>query len=90
MKFTVIWTPKAEQALAALWLDATDRQSVTGAANRIDRLLRLDPESQGESRRRGVRILFEPPLGALFEVVLQDGLVRVLHVWRFQQHGQHP
>jgi hypothetical protein len=55
MSYTVAWKPSAEQDLASLWTSASDRQAVTDAANRIDALLRVDPNTQGESGqgRRG-------------------------------------
>jgi hypothetical protein len=40
MKHTVLWTPIAEQRLAAIWMSATDRNSVTSAAHAIDKALR--------------------------------------------------
>ncbi len=83
MKYTVVWIPSAEQDLAELWLIATDRAAVTQAANEIDRLLRHDPEQQGESRSDGVRVLLVAPLGVQFEVLSDDRLVRVLHVWDY-------
>ena len=36
MKYTVTWTPSAEQDLAALWNAAPDRQAVADAADEID------------------------------------------------------
>jgi hypothetical protein len=81
MKYTVIWSPEAEQALAALWLHAPDRAAVTAAAYRIDQRLTNDPDQQGAARSPGVRILVEPPLAVLFEVSPLDRIVRVFHVW---------
>jgi hypothetical protein len=82
MNYTVDWVPRAEQELAALWMDAQSRDAVTRASHRIDQLLRHDPEQAGESRPRGRRILFELPLGVVFRVYPDRRLVRVLHVWR--------
>jgi hypothetical protein len=36
MKFTVAYKPSAEGELTAVWMSATDRQSVTDAADRTD------------------------------------------------------
>ena len=82
MKYTVIWTRTAEQELVNLWLDASQRAEITQAAHAIDRALANDPETKGESRRGGRRILVEPPMAALVRVVAPDRMVRVLHVWR--------
>jgi hypothetical protein len=81
VKYTVIWTPAAENDLAAIWLIAPDRDAVNSAVNTIDYLLRRDPETKGESRSGNVRILFVPPLGIDFEVLVDDRIVYVLTAW---------
>lgn len=82
MKYTVVWRPSAEQQLAHLWNEATDRAAVTMAANRLDAWLRRTPATQGESRGGVTRILVEEPLVVLFDVEEQDCLVTVWAVWR--------
>jgi len=81
MMYTVLWTPAAEQELAALWLAAGDRGAVTSAANSIDQLLKQDPEVRGILCFDTVRTLVVPPLGADFEIVDADRVVYVLSVW---------
>jgi hypothetical protein len=81
MKYTVLWTPDAEQDLAAAWLDAPDRQAVTEAAHALDQRLRNDAHLQGESREGQVRILFESPLAVHVEVIPDDCRALVLTVW---------
>jgi len=81
MRYTVFWTPAAEEGLAAVWLRSEDRRQVTLAAHAIDAALREDPQQRGESRAGTVRILFAPPLGAKFEVLTEDRTVYVLGVW---------
>jgi plasmid stabilization system protein ParE len=81
MTFTVTYKPSAEQELAAVWMNAPDRQAVTQAAHRIDALLRTAPHLQGESRDGMSRIMFERPLAVQFEVNDADCLVDVLKVW---------
>lgn len=80
MTYTVIWVPAALAQLAALWNAATNRDAVTKASHRIDRLLEVDPETAGEERPPSRRILFDPPLGVIFEVDLTAREVRVLSV----------
>jgi hypothetical protein len=80
MTFTVTYKPSAEQELAEAWINAPNRQAVTDAANRIDRLLRLDPHNQGESRDGDTRLLFERPLAVHFEIHDEDRWVEVLEV----------
>jgi hypothetical protein len=77
MRFTVSWTPTAEQDLATVWMDADDRNAVTSSADTIDRLLAVDPESRGEARFDTVRTLSIPPLGVDFEVIEPDRIVYV-------------
>jgi hypothetical protein len=84
MNYTVLWMPIAEQRLAAIWTDVTDRNDVTRAVHEIDRILRFRPEAAGESRLEDVRILLEKPLGILFTVSPPDRSVSVLTVWRFE------
>jgi hypothetical protein len=82
MSYTVVWLPVAENQLARLWTNFADRQAIADAADALDDLLRSDPHGQGESRYGDVRIMFVPPLAALFEIREPDRLVRVLKVWR--------
>ena len=83
MKFTVVWSPDAEQDLAAVWISAHDRTAVTLAANTLDRLLAENPESLGESRDRNVRVAFARPLGVGFEVYPDERVAFVVAVWSF-------
>ncbi|MGC1273247.1 MAG: type II toxin-antitoxin system RelE/ParE family toxin [Planctomycetaceae bacterium] len=80
--FEVRWLPDAEAELTSLWLTARDRQRITDAADRLDRQLRLDPESLGESRSPGRRVAFVSPIGIAFDVGKDDGKVVVVSVWR--------
>ena len=82
MKYTVLWKPSAEAALATLWAAAPDRSAVSAAANRIDAILQIDPETRGESRSGSIRILVVPPLAVTFEVQEPDRVVWVLGVRR--------
>ena len=68
MRYTVDWEPDAEQEFTAIWMNASDPNVVTGAANEIERRLAYDPSSQGEARSGRDRVLFEPPLVVYFEV----------------------
>ena len=78
MKYQVIWKPKAEKALTSIWIDAPDRASITQAADAIDYLLQLDPESRGESREGSLRVLIVPPLVAYFKPIASDRTVFVI------------
>ncbi len=82
MKFTVVWKPSAETKLAEIWTDATDRQTVSDAANSIDLLLRSFPIQVGESRKHDTRILSVSPLSVYFDVYEDDRLVLIWAVWQ--------
>jgi plasmid stabilization system protein ParE len=81
--YTVRWKRLALDQLTALWLDATDRASMTAAVDEIDRLLAMDPHRAGESRTENTRVLFEPPVGAFFDINDSSKVVEVLKVWTF-------
>lgn len=85
MRFTVVWTPAAEQDLAAMWINAGDRNAVSLAANGIERLLRHNPNAVGETYFDTVRTVAIPPLGVDYEVSDEDRLVYVLSVWKTGQ-----
>jgi plasmid stabilization system protein ParE len=81
MKYTVLWKPAAEQELARIWSQASNRAAVTAAAAEIDRLLVSDPTQQGESRSGAMRVLFVEPVGIFFHVAGLDRIASVLRVW---------
>ena len=83
MKWTVSYQPYAADELAAVWLDAADRQAVTDAANLIERELGNDPLNAGESRGGNSRVLCEAPLAVFFDVSEQD---RAVTVWGVVYH----
>ncbi len=60
MRYTVTWVPTALNALADLWNNAPDRKAIAQAADRIDQLLAVDPDQQGQAFH-GKRILFNRP-----------------------------
>jgi hypothetical protein len=83
MTFSVLWLPVAEQQLAEVWVNASDKTAVTEAAREIDRVLRLNPDRVGESRPDGRRILLEAPLGVVYRIDYANAVVRVVGMWRF-------
>ncbi len=82
MKYTVVWHPKAEEELAAIWVDAADRGLIVRAAETLDRELSVNPLEAGESRSHSLRITYSLPLGIRFEISEDDRLVTVLAVWQ--------
>jgi len=85
--YTVRWVPSALNRLADVWTQAEDRSAVTAAVQQIDRELRSDPDSRGESRAEGRRVLLIPPLGVLFTVAPERQTVFVVGVWSFKTPG---
>lgn len=83
----VRWESRALNELAALWLqaDAAQRQAISADSQSIDQSLRNDPANQVESRSKGRRVFFVPPLGVMFRVEMHAPLVTVLHGWAFRQ-----
>lgn len=53
MKFTVVSTPFADLQLGDIWLRAANSQDVADASDRIDVLLRIDPQFVGQERIDG-------------------------------------
>jgi plasmid stabilization system protein ParE len=87
MKYTVLWSPGAEGDLAEIWMKTRNRSKVTTAARDIDLRLQTDPEHEGESRSRDLRILLAAPLGVIFIVEPDDRRVRIVEVWQFEQRS---
>lgn len=87
--FRVRWEHSALMELAVIWnqADSALRQQITQTTHRIDQALRADPGNQGESRAKGLRILFALPLGLTFDVDSQNAVVNVLHVWHVRRRS---
>jgi len=82
MSYKVTWRPSAEQQLAGLWVDASDKNDVTAAADRIDDLLARGPLNVGASRFGASRTLTVPPLAVYYDVGQANREVFVWAVWR--------
>jgi hypothetical protein len=81
--YIVAWAPSAEQDLAEIWNNASDRAEVTAAGNEIDAALTANPLNFGEARRGITRIAFVKPLAVLFDVREDQEKVRVWDIWRW-------
>ncbi len=75
-------TRSAESELAAIWIQAADRRSVTAAQTLIDAELAVDPSSKGVEVAEGLRRIMAPLLLELFEVHEPDRLVEINKVRR--------
>jgi plasmid stabilization system protein ParE len=79
--YTVTWSPEAEQELAAIWVAATNRNQASQASREIDRRLRASPLGEGELHQGIQRLLVQPPLAVVYQVLQDDCKVEVLTVW---------
>ena len=79
-RYTVVWHDDAQDQLAELWMNASDRRLVTLAANAIDRHLANDAETKGIGVEGGLRQAIVPPLRLLFSVSEADRIVKILDV----------
>jgi hypothetical protein len=77
---TVVWDPAAEDQLTRIWLAARDREAIRTAGDVIDATLREDAEVKGMSHL-GDRFLAVNPLVVVFDVSIEDRLVRITDVW---------
>jgi hypothetical protein len=82
MRFTVSLALPAEQQLAAAWLASPDREAVTIAAFQMEQKLAALAPTAGESRQSTVtRVDWIPPLGFMFDVIVDDATVFVTAIW---------
>ena len=80
IRYTVVWHGGAQDELARLWIESTDRNLLSTAANVIDRELSTDAQVKGVSVEGVLRVMTVAPLQVLFAVSDPDRLVRVLHI----------
>jgi plasmid stabilization system protein ParE len=87
--FRVRWERRALDELTRLWTqaDSATRQAITTASHTIDQRLRQNPQQEGESRPRGRRIAFIPPLAVVFRVEADGQTVSVLQIRLFRRRA---
>ena len=85
--FRIEWLQSALDELATQWTLAasTERQAITAASHAMERKLAEDPVHEGESRFRGRRITFAPPLAVTFRIQPDAQTVTVLQVRVFRR-----
>lgn len=79
-RFTVVWWPKAQDDLAALWLRAARRQLITADADELEQHLRESPTECGEESDGGIYRVDLRAIRVYFRVSELDRLVEVLGV----------
>lgn len=81
MNYTVVWTPASLDRLAELWIDnPLQRDAIRTAGDKLDEVLRHNPDQIGEHRFDTVRAVKIPPLTVDFEINPDDRMVMVLGV----------
>jgi hypothetical protein len=83
--FSIYRNHTAMASLKETWenADSALREAILSASRRLDQQLHNDPHEQGESRDENTRILFDAPLGVLFEVDQAKKLVHILRAWAY-------
>ena len=56
MRFSVFWEESAEEALANLFLDSSDRYEIRVASDRIDELLKTQADRIGSEVHEGLGV----------------------------------
>jgi hypothetical protein len=79
MKYTVTWKPRALQQLADIWLEATDKETVSAAVARIDRHLE-EHASSSAAHLFGSKLIAARPLVVMYDVSHDDCLVQIVRV----------
>jgi hypothetical protein len=80
--YTVEWKQSALNRLAAIWnqADSAQRQAITQASHELEERLKNNRHGEGESRSKGRRITFVPPLATTFRLEGDGNTVTILHV----------
>ncbi len=82
IRYTVVWHENAQDELARLWMEASDRRAITAAADVIDKHLSGDAPDRGAVAEGSTRVLIVPPLRVLFFVSELDRIAKVGRVTR--------
>lgn len=82
IRYTVVWPKSVRDELADIWIEASNRNAVTAAANEIDVQLLRNALTKGLELHEGLRALFVPPLRVVFTVNEDDLIVEVLRITR--------
>jgi hypothetical protein len=84
--FSIYRSEAAVIPLRETWQGADEdlRQAILRATSRINQRLHERPHQQGESRDGRTRILFEAPVGVLFEIDEGRKLVNIVRSWAYR------
>lgn len=82
IRYTVTYSPAAEDLLAQLWIDSENRTQIAVATNEIDKLLSSNPAKNSTHLSEGLYRVEIKPLLVHFVVEEQD---RRVTVWSVQE-----
>jgi hypothetical protein len=84
--FSIYRSEESVTPLRAAWEEAGEalREAILQASRRVDQQLATQPHRQGESRGERTRILFQAPVGVIFEVHEDKKLVCILRAWLYR------
>ena len=77
MKWTVVSVGNADDELTEIWLRAENQKAITEAAERIENVLRSNPDTRGQDFY-GDRIYQDGPLAVVYQVLPDDRMVKIL------------
>ncbi len=91
MRFTVTWEDEAQAELLERWLllSPDERDHLSRCVNHIDVTLRMNAHQKGTVLKGNESFRFyaapvipgRPPIGVVYQVILEDRLVKVLELW---------
>ena len=84
--FSIYRSHTAQAPLRQAWEQGDDafRQAICKASHFVDMRLRLAPGDEGESRAEEERILFQAPVGVLYQVDTDNKIVKILRSWAYR------
>ena len=84
--FNIYRSQAAVMPLREVWEQADEelREAILSASRLVNLRLHEDPHSEGESRDGQTRILFQAPVGVLYEVDEGKKLVNIVRSWAFR------
>jgi hypothetical protein len=84
--FSIYRSETAVLPLRETWQEADEdlRQAILRATHLINQRLHERPHRQGESRDGRTRVLFQAPVGVLFEIDEDKRLVNIVRSWAYR------
>ena len=80
MRYSIIWSDKAYEDLADIYLAVGDGPSLDYAIKRIEKALEVDPNSKGRTTSDGDRLYRYDPLLVFFSFDLATREVEILQI----------